>query len=77
MGTIEEWEQKIEARVQNIKMAFFEYAWDNELPVFNTSYYLARQVLQDECILLKYCIIRGLIESDIMQIVEEKWAVME
>jgi hypothetical protein len=38
--TLEEWEQKIEERDQEIRMAFFEYAWDNELSVFNTPHYL-------------------------------------
>lgn len=74
---IEEREQKIEEREQKIKMVFFEYARDDELSVFNTFYYLAKQILPDECMLLKYCIVRSLIESDIMQMRSEKWIIQE
>ena len=77
MGTIEEWEQKIEAREQKIMHAFFEYARDNELPVFNTSYYFARQILPDESIVLKHCIVTCLLDSGGMQIVDENWIVEE
>jgi hypothetical protein len=77
MGTLEEWEQKIEAREEKIVTAFFEYARDNELPVFNTSYYFARQILPDESIVLKYCILTCLLESRGMQIVDEKKIIEE
>ena len=52
MGIEQEWEQRIEEREQKIRMAFFEYARDNELPALNTSYYFA-QILPDESIVLK------------------------
>ena len=77
MGTIEEWELKIEAREQKIRNAFFEYARDNELPVFNTSYYFARQILPDESIVLKHCIVTCLFDSGGMQIVDENWIIEE
>lgn len=77
MGTIEEWEQKIEAREQKIRHAFFEYARDNELPVFNTSYYFARQILPDKSIVLKHCIVTCLLESGGMDIVDENWIIEE
>ncbi len=77
MGTIEEWEQKIEAREQKIRHAFFEYARDSELPVFNTSYYFARQILPDESIVLKHCIVTCLLDSGGMQIVDENWIIEE
>lgn len=77
MGTIEEWEQKIEAREQKIRHAFLEYARDNELPVFNTSYYFARQILPEESIVLKHCIVTCLLESGGMQIVDENWIIEE
>ena len=77
MGTIEEWEQKIEAREQKIRHSFFEYARDNELPVFNTSYYFARQILPDESIVLKHCIVTCLLESGGMQIVDDNWIIEE
>ncbi len=77
MGTIEEWEQKIEAREQKIRHAFFEYARDNELPAFNTSYYFSRKILPDESILLKHCIVTCLLESDCMQLLEENWIINE
>jgi hypothetical protein len=77
MRAIEEWEQKIEAREQKVRHAFFEYARDNELPVFNTSYYFARQILPDESIVLKHCIVTCLLESESTQIVDEKWIIKE
>ena len=77
MGIEQEWEQRIEEREQKIRMAFFEYARDNELPAFNTSYYFARQILPDESIVLKHCIITCLILSDTIQIVDEEWIIKE
>jgi hypothetical protein len=77
MGIEQEWEQKIEEREQKIRMAFFEYARDNELPVFNTSFYFARKVLPDESIVLKHCIITCLMESGDMQIIGENWVIKE
>ncbi len=77
MGTEEEWEQKIEEWEQKIRTAFFEYARDNELPVFNTSYYFARQILPDESIVLKHCIVTCLLESGGMHIVDENWIIEE
>ena len=77
METEEEWEQKIEEWEQKIRTVFFEYARDNELPVFNTSYYFARQILPDESIVLKHCILTCLIESGDMQIAGEKWIIKE
>lgn len=46
MEALVEWEQKIEEREQKIKMVFFEYARDDKLSVFNTFYYLAKQIYQ-------------------------------
>jgi hypothetical protein len=63
METEEEWRQKIEEREHKIIHAFFVYSHDNGLPVFNNSYYFARQILPDECILLKHCIITCLIKK--------------
>jgi len=63
METEEEWKRKIEERKHKIIQALFEYSRDNGLPVFNNSYYFARQILPDECILLKHCIITGLIKK--------------
>ena len=77
MGIEQEWEQRIEEREQKIRTAFFEYARDNELPAFNTSYYFARQILPDESIVLKHCIVTCLILSETMQIVDEKWIIKE
>jgi hypothetical protein len=77
MGIEQEWEQKIEEREHKIRMAFFEYARDNELPVFNTSFYFARKVLPDESIVLKHCIITCLMESGDMQIIGENWVIKE
>jgi hypothetical protein len=77
MGIEQEWEQKIEESEQKIRMAFFEYARDNELPVFNTSFYFARKVLPDESIVLKHCIITCLMESGDMQIIGENWVIKE
>jgi len=77
METEEEWEQKIEEWEPKIRTAFFEYARDNEFPVFNTFYYFARQILPDESIVLKHCIVTCLIESGCMQIVGEKWIIKE
>jgi hypothetical protein len=77
MGIEQEWEQKIEEREQKIRMAFFEYVRDNELPVFNTSFYFARKVLPDESIVLKHCIITCLMESGDMQIIGENWVIKE
>lgn len=77
METLEGWEQKIEERKQKIMRAFFEYARDNELPAFNTSYFFARQILPDESIVLKHCIIMCFIESGGMQMVDEKWIIKE
>jgi predicted metal-binding protein len=73
----EEWETKIEEWEQKIMKAFFEYAQDNELSAFNTSYYFAKQILPDESLLLKQCIIMDLIKSGIMQIIDEKWIIKE
>src|SRR5665647_2711995 len=53
---IEEWEQKIEEWEQKIRTAFFEYARNNELPVFNTSYYFARQIYQMNQLSLRACL---------------------
>jgi hypothetical protein len=50
----EEWEKKIKEWEQKIMKAFFEYAQDNELSAFNTSYYFAKQILPDESLLLKH-----------------------
>ena len=77
METMEEWEQKIEEREQKIRMAFFEYARDNELPAFNTSYFFARKILPDESIVLKHCIITCLIEHGGMQIIGNNWVIKE
>jgi hypothetical protein len=77
MGTIEEWEQKIEERQHKITIAFFEYARDNKLPVFKTSYYFARQILPDESIVLKHCIVTCLLESGCMQLLGEHWVINE
>ncbi len=77
MGTIEEWEQKIEERKHKITIAFFEYARDNKLPVFNTSYYFARQILPDESIVLKHCIVTCLLESGDMKLLGEHWVISE
>ncbi len=77
METLEEWEQKIQEREQNIMRAFFEYARDNELPAIRTFYFFARQILPNESIVLKHCIIMCLIESGGMQIVDEKWIIKE
>ncbi len=77
MGTIEEWEQKIEERQHKITVAFFEYARDNELPAFNTSYFFSRKILPDESIVLKHCIVTCLLESDCMQLLEENWIINE
>jgi hypothetical protein len=77
MGIEQEWEQRIEEREQKIRRAFFEYARDNELPAFNTSHYFARQILSDESIVLKHCIITCLILSDNTQMVDEKWIIKE
>lgn len=73
MRTEDEWERLIEARERKIREAFLEYARDSELPAINTSYFFARQILPDEPIVLKHCIIMCLIESGSMKIVEEKW----
>ena len=62
METLREWEQKIEEREQKIRMAFFGYARDNELPVFNTSYYFAKQILPDESFFLKMKVMEDLKE---------------
>jgi hypothetical protein len=77
MGTIEEWEQKIEERKRKITIAFFAYARDNELHVFNTSYYFARQILPDESIVLKHCIVTRLLESGDMKLLGEHWFINE
>ena len=77
MGTIEEWEQKIEERKHKITIAFFEYARDSKLPVFNTSYYFARRILPDESIVLKHCIVTCLLESDGMKLLGEHWVINE
>jgi hypothetical protein len=63
--------------IEEIKQAFMEYAKQNELPAFNTSYFFARQILLDESILLKYCIVTCLIDSNIIQMVDEKWVIKE
>ncbi len=75
METLEEWEQKIEERGQKVMQAFFEYARDNELPDFNTPYFFSRQILPDESIVLKHCMIMCLIESGGMVMRGEKWVI--
>ena len=63
METEEEWKRKIEEKEHKIIQAFFEYSHANGLPVFNNSYYFARQISPNECILLKHCIITCLIKK--------------
>lgn len=63
---MEEWEQKIEARKQNITQAFIEYVRDNEVPALYTPYFFSRQVLPDESIVLKHCIVMCMIESGVL-----------
>jgi hypothetical protein len=69
---LEEWEQKIEAREQKILQAFFEYARDNHLSAFNTPYFFSKQILPDEPIVLKYCIMMCFVESGGMKMCGEK-----
>jgi PKD repeat protein len=70
--SLEEWEQKIEAREQKILQAFFEYARDNHLSAFNTPYFFSKQILPDEPIVLKYCIMMCFVESGGMKMCGEK-----
>jgi|WetSurMetagenome_2_1015567.scaffolds.fasta_scaffold250801_1 hypothetical protein len=77
MENLEEWEKKIESREQKILQAFFEYARNNYLHAFYTPYFFAKQILPAEPIVLKYCIIMCLIESGGLELVGEKWIIIE
>ena len=65
---MEEWEQKIEERDLKIRMAFFEYARDNELSAFNTAYYFVKQIPSEESLFLQMKVIENLKEAGIMRI---------
>ena len=58
---------------EEIKQAFLEYAKENELSAFDTSYYFAKQILPNESLFLKQCITQDLIEAGIMRMVNQKW----
>jgi hypothetical protein len=60
-------------RLQEIRKVFFEYAKGNELPAFGTPYFFAKQFLPNESLFLKMQVIRYLIDSRVMKIVNEKW----
>jgi hypothetical protein len=55
-----------EAKAQEIKKAFFEYAKHNELSAFDTPCYFTRQILPDESFFLKAKVIEDLMESKVM-----------
>jgi hypothetical protein len=60
---------------EEIKQAFLKYAKENELSAFNTPYYFAKQILSNESLFLKMKIIEELMESGIMQMINEKWVI--
>jgi hypothetical protein len=62
---------------EEIKRAFLEYAKKNELSAFNTPYYFAKQILPDESLFLKQCVIEELKEAGIMVVSNKKWVIKE
>lgn len=66
-----------ENKSQEIRRAFIEYAKENELPLFATPYYYAKQILPKEDLFFKMQVISDLIESGVMEMVNKKFALYE
>ena len=64
-------------RKLEIVQALREYAKSNALSAFCTPHWLARQIMPDESYFLKCKVISGLIESEVMVMVGEKWVMKE